>query len=146
MNRHNSKIIKLNLRDASRCAREASLPLTSLPEGVLLQVLRQLPARFNFPYRILIVVFTVVCVESTADGGPMLIDPTAIGRIKVFTSVLHVKIPLPPLHKDRCFLVTDIPADIFKIIPRCWLIELKGKIVTAERTAFFTGRTHSCSS
>ena len=124
----------------------SSLPPASLSYGILLQVLCQLLTRFNFSYCILIVIFTVLWIKSTADSGTIFIDLTAVSTIEVFTSILHVKVPLPPLYKDGCFLVTDIPADIFKIILRCWFIKLKGKIATAERTAFFTGSTHENSS
>ena len=124
----------------------SSLPPASLPYGVLLQVRCQLFTCFNFSYCILIVIFTVLWIKSAADSGTIFIDLTAVSTIEVFTSILHVKVPLSPLYKDGCFLVTDIPADIFKIILRCWFIELKGKIGAAERTALFTGCTHENSS
>ena len=88
-------------------------------------------------------VLTMSGIESSADGGAIFIDFTAIAVIKVLATVLNIKIPFPILYKDRSPLMTDIPTDVFKVILGCWLINLHGKIFTAKSITFLTGPTHS---
>lgn len=53
--------------------------------------------------------------------------------------------PFAVLNEDGCFLMTDIPANVFKIISGRRLINLQGKIFTAKCIALLTDITHRSS-
>ena len=88
-------------------------------------------------------VFTMFGIESSTNGWTRFIDLTAIVASKVLAAVLNIKVPFSFLNKDRGLLVTDIPTDIFKVIPGCWFINLHGKILAAKRIALLTRSTHT---
>jgi hypothetical protein len=49
--------------------------------------------------------------------------------------VFNVQKPPPLLDEDRGFLMADVPADVFKIIPGRGFVKLQGKIFAAQRAA-----------
>ena len=89
-----------------------------------------------------VVVLAFLRVKSAANGGPASVNFAAVVSVKVSAPVLHIKIPLAFLNEDRCFLVADIPADIFKIISGGWLINLQCEILAAEPITIIAAITH----
>ena len=87
-------------------------------------------------------VLTSVCIKPPAYGGTRLIYGAAVSAIKVLAPVPDVEKPLSGLNKYRCFLMTDIPADIFKIIPGTGPVNLQCKISAAQCAASVTGALH----
>jgi hypothetical protein len=113
------------------------------PYGMLFQISLQLLKCLNLPYSISIMVFTMSGIEPSADGRAVFIDLTAIAAIKMLAAVLNIKVPFPVLNKNRCSLMADIPTNVFKVIPGCWLINFHGKILAAKPITFLTRSTHT---
>ncbi len=87
-------------------------------------------------------VLTIIRIEPSADSGPFFINLAAVVTLKVSAAVLHIEVPLPVLDKNRCFLMTDIPADILKIVPGGGLVNLQRQVFAAKGIAFCTGVAH----
>ena len=87
-------------------------------------------------------VLTSVCIKAPANGRAVLIHSATVTAIEMFAPVLHIKKPLSLLDKDGRFFMTDIPADIFKIISAGGLVYLQGKIFAAESAALATAALH----